>query len=362
MTNPLEQPSLLGQPAAEQSRIRSIMQSLLRTLGPAVLGALIALLLGAVLILLSGSDPVVAYRAMLRGAFGGTRQLTETALKATPMLLVGLGLTVAFKARVWNIGGEGQFFIGALFGSFVALTFSSLPPILLIPVMLVAGMAGGAVWGLIPALLRTKRGMSEIITTLMLNYVAIFVIEYVARVPLRDPNGFLPESAQFARAARLPGLFGTRIHLGVLLALALIPLVYLLIWRTPVGFRLRAIGSKSSVARFAGINVEGGIIFVLLFSGAMAGLSGIIEVSYLHSRLKGSISGGYGFSGILVALLGRLHPVGVLFAAIFFSALSMGANSMHTLTGLPATLADAIQALVVLFVLGVDAWFRLRRT
>ena len=362
MTKPLEQPSFLSPVASRRSIVKMMLNRGLRIFGPAVLGALIALLIGAVLIILAGSDPIIAYQAMLRGAFGGSRQLTETALKATPMLLIGLGLTVAFKARVWNIGAEGQYFIGALFGSFIALQFSTLPAVLLIPAMLIAGMIGGALWGLIPGLLRTQRGLSEIISTLMLNYIAIFLVEYVARVPLRDPNGFLPETAQFVRAARLPGLFGTRIHVGVLIALALIPLIYILIWRTPVGFRLRAIGSRASVARFAGINVEWGIIFVLLFSGALAGLTGMIEVSYLHTRLKGTISGGYGFSGILVALLGRLHPIGILFAAIFFSALTIGANSMHTLTGLPATLADAIQALVVLFVLGVDAYFRLRRT
>jgi simple sugar transport system permease protein len=339
-----------------------MLRGLLRTLGPAILGALIALLIGAVLIAMAGTDPVVAYQAMLKGAFGGTRQLTETALKATPLLLIGLGLTVAFKARVWNIGGEGQYFIGALFGSYLALRFSTLPSVILIPATLLAGVIGGALWGLIPALLRTKRGINEIISTLMLNYVAIFVIEYVARVPLRDPNGFLPETAQFERAARLSGLFGTRIHAGVFLALALVPLIYLLVWRTPVGFRLRAVGSKASVARFAGIFVERSIIFVLVFSGGLAGLAGIMEVSFLHSRLKGGISGGYGFTAILVALLGRLHPAGVFFAAIFFSALTIGANTMHTLTGLPVTLADVIQALIVLFVVGFDALFRLRRS
>jgi simple sugar transport system permease protein len=331
-------------------------------LGPSLLGALIAFLIGAVLIHWAGSDPLVAYQAMIRGAFGGSRQLTETILKATPMLLIALGLTVAFKARVWNIGAEGQYFMGALLGSILALNFPTLPAIVLIPIMLLAGIIGGALWGLIPALLRTKRGMSEIISTLMLNYVAILIVEYVSRVPLRDPNGFLPETAQFVDAARLPGLFGSRIHIGVLIALALVPVIHILIWRTPIGFRLRAIGSRASVARFAGIDVEMGIIFVLMLSGALAGLAGIMEVSYLHSRLKGAISGGYGFSAILVALLGRLHPVGVLFAAIFFSALTIGANTMHTLTGLPATLVDAIQALVVLFVLGVDAYFRLRRS
>jgi simple sugar transport system permease protein len=338
------------------------LRRFLTAFGPSLLGAVIALLLGAVLILLAGSNPFTAYQAMFNGAFGGSRPLTETILKTIPLLIIGLGLSVAFRARVWNIGAEGQYFVGALLGSIVALQFSTLPAVVLIPVMLLAGIIGGAVWGFIPALLRIKRGISEIISTLMLNYVAILLVEYIARGPLKDPQGFLPETAQFVKAARLPTLFDTRIHIGVLLALAFIPIVYVLVWHTPLGFRLRAIGSRASVARFAGINVEFGIIFALVFSGALAGLTGIMEVSYLHSRLKGTISGGYGFTAILVALLGRLHPVGILFAAIFFSALTIGAESMHTLTGLPATLADAIQALMVLFVLGVDAYFRLRRS
>ena len=342
--------------------VKAISRRILRTLGPSVLGVLFALGIGAILILLSGSDPIVAYQIMLKGAFGGPRQLTETILKATPLLLIGLGLTVAFRARVWNIGAEGQYFIGALFGSFVALQFSTLPPVIVIPATLVAGIIGGAVWGFIPALLRTWRGVSEIITTLMFNYIAIFVIEYVARVPLRDPDGFLPETAQFDKAVRLSGLFNTRIHPGVFLVLALIPIVYVLIWRTPIGFRLRAVGSKTSVARFVGIYVNRSIVFVLIISGGMAGMAGIMEVSFLHSRLKGGISGGYGFTAILVALLGRLHPVGVLFAALFFSALDIGADTMHTFTGLPISLADTIQALVVLFVVGFEAYFRYRRS
>lgn len=340
----------------------TVLRRFFTTFGPSLLGAILALLVGALLIILSGANPMTAYQAMLNGAFGGSRPLTETTLKTIPLLMIGLGLAVAFKARVWNIGAEGQYFMGALLGSLVALNFPNLPAPVLIPAILVAGAIGGAVWGLIPALLRTRRGLSEIISTLMFNYIAIFLVEYMARGPLKDPQGFLPESTQFGAAARLPTLFGTRIHIGVILALVLIPLVYVLIWRTPLGFRLRAIGSRASVARFAGIQVEAAIVFALLFSGTLAGLTGIIEVSYLHSRLKGTISGGYGFAAILVALLGRLHPVGIFFAAIFFAALTIGAESMHTLTGLSATLADAIQALMVLFVLGVDAYFRLRRS
>ena len=362
MTQPLDQSPVLSLAVPPKNVTPSLLRRLLTALGPSLLGVIIALLLGALLILLAGPNPFTAYQAMLSGAFGGSRPLTETILKTIPLLIIGLGLSVAFRARVWNIGGEGQYFMGALLGSIVALQFSMLPAVVLIPAMLLAGIIGGAVWGLIPALLRIKRGISEIISTLMLNYIAILLVEYVARGPLKDPQGFVPETAQFVKAARLPALFDSRIHIGGLLALALIPLVYVLISYTPLGFRLRSIGSRASVARFAGINVESGIIFALIFSGALAGLTGIMEVSYLHSRLKGTISGGYGFMAILVALLGRLHPVGILFAAIFFSALTIGAESMHTLTGLPATLADAIQALLVLFVLGVDAYFRLRRS
>lgn len=361
MTQSLEQPTTLT-PGGGNRRVPGWVRRAWHAVGPPVLGAGLGLLVGAGLILLAGADPIVAYGALLEGAFGGQRQLTETILKATPLLIMSLGLILAFKARVWNIGGEGQYFIGALFGSVIALQFSELPPALLITAMLLAGALGGALWGLIPALLRTKRGISEIISTLMLNYVAIFLIEYIARGPLKDPNGFLPETAQFIQAARLPRLLETRLHIGVIIALILIPVVYVLIWHTPLGFRLRAIGARASVARFAGINVEWGIIFALLFSGALAGLVGLMEVSYLHTRLKGAISGGYGFTGILVALLGRLHPVGALLAAIFFAALSIGANSMHTITGLPATLTDAIQAIVVLCVLGTDALFRLWRS
>lgn len=346
---------------ARRSR-RLLVKRVAQALGPALLGALIAFLIGALMIWLSGSNPLVAYRAMLHGAVGGSRQLTEVALKATPLLLIGLGLTVAFRARVWNIGAEGQYFIGALFGSVIALQFPDLPSYILLPAILIAGTIGGAIWAFIPALLRVYRGMNEIITTLMLNYIALFFVEYMARVPLKDPNGFLPESAQFSDAARLPGLFGSRIHAGVLLALFLVPVIYLLVWRTPFGFRLRAIGSRASVARFVGINVEKGIVLVLVLSGALAGLAGIMEVSFLHSRLKSGISANYGFTAILVALLGRLHPVGAVFAALFFSALTIGAYSMHTLTGLPISLADTLQALMVLFVLGFDAYFRLRRS
>ena len=268
---------------------------------------------------------------------------------------MGLGLSVAFRARGWNIGGEGQYYIGALVGGAIALTFPGWPRPLLIAAMLIGGVVGGILWAMIAGLLKVRRGMSEIISTLMLNYIAILFVQYMARGPLQQPGGYLPESAQFVQAARMPILLGNRIHLGVLLALLFVPIVYALLWLTPLGFRLRAVGSRASVARYAGISVEKIILFALAFSGALAGLAGIIEVSSLHTRLKGDISGGYGFTGILVALLGRMHPVGVAIASLFFAALTIGAQTMHVVYGLPDALASAIQAIVVLCVLAADA-------
>jgi simple sugar transport system permease protein len=327
----------------------------LTTLGAPVVGVLVGLGIGALLMLVAGANPLAAYAVMAHGAFGGQRQIEETLLKTAPLLLMGLGLTAAFRARVWNIGGEGQYYIGALVGGTIALSFPSWPRPLLIAAMLVGGMVGGILWATIAGLLKVRRGMSEIISTLMLNYIAILIVQYVARGPLQQPGGYLPESAQFVAAARMPILLGSRIHLGVLLAFLFVPIVYALLWMTPLGFRLRAVGSRASVARYAGINVEKIVLFALAFSGALAGLAGIIEVSTLHTRLKGEISGGYGFSGILVALLGRMHPVGVAVASLFFAALTIGAQTMHIVYGLPDALAGAIQAIVVLCVLAADA-------
>lgn len=251
--------------------------------------------------------------------------------------------------------------MGALFGGVIALTFPEWPRPLLLGTMLLAATLGGALWAMLAGVLKIRWGVSEIISTLLLNYIAVFFMEYMARGPLQEPGGYLPESAQLVRAARMPVFLGSRIHLGVLLTVALVPVVYALLWSTPLGFRLRAVGSRASVARYAGINVERAILFVMAFSGALIGLAGIIEVSTLHTRLKGDISGGYGFSGILVALLGRMHPLGVAVASILFAALIIGAESMHVVSGLPDALADAIQAVIVLSVLAVDALARRRQ-
>lgn len=330
------------------------------SIGAPVLGCLIGLVIGAFLILLANADPIGAYGTMLKGAFGGERQITETLLKAAPLLLIALGLTIAFRAKIWNIGAEGQYYMGALAGGLVALYLTDLPRILLIPLMLLAAVVGGMVWAYVAAFLKVRTGMNEIISTLMLNYIAILLMEYLARGPLQEPGGYLPVSAQFDKVTRLPTMFGTRVHIGILIAALLVPIIYTLLWSTPLGFRVRAVGSRASVARYAGINVKKIIVFVLVASGGIAGMAGIIEVATLHTRLKAGISSGYGFSAILVALLGRMNPIGVTVAAVFFAALIIGSEAMHVVYGLPVSLADAIQAIIVLSVLAVDAIARRR--
>lgn len=349
---PKMQKSKEGQQAHQASNLIS--------LGAPVLGAIVGLLIGALLIWITGSNPIDAYWIMFKGAFGGGRQITETLLKTTPILLIGLGMTVAFRARVWNIGGEGQYFMGALLGGLVALYWTELPQPLLWIVMLLAGVLGGVLWAFIPAFLKIRFRVNEIISTLMLNYIASLLVIYLTRGPLQEPGGVYPISAKFASVTLLPVFPGTRIHLGVFLAFILVPIIYLLLWKTPLGFRLRAVGSRPSVAQYAGIDVNKTIVSALVISGGLAGLAGIIEVLMIHTRLKGTISGGYGFSAVLVALLGRMNPFGVMIASIFFAALIIGAETMHVLSGLPPELADAIQAVIVLSVLAVHAWVRLK--
>jgi simple sugar transport system permease protein len=344
---------------AEQKPSAFSRQRLVSLAAP-VLGVLLGLFIGGILILIAGESPLEVYAAMLYGAFGGQRQITETLLKTGPLLLMGLGLTVAFRAKVWNIGGEGQYYIGALVGGVIALYFAHWWRPILLAAMIVGGLIGGALWALIPAIFKVKNGINEIITTLMFNFIALFLVSYLVRGPLQDPDGVYPQTARFDPVTQLPDLLGTRLHSGLLLALVLVPVIYVLLWQTPLGFRLRAVGSSAFVARYAGINVERTIVFVMIFSGALAGLTGLIEVSTLHTRLKGTITGGYGFSGILVALLGRLNPFGVAAAALFFAALTIGAEAMHVVAGLPPALADAIQAIIVLSVLIVDAVARRR--
>jgi simple sugar transport system permease protein len=311
-----------------------------------------ALPVAGVLILVVGGNPVKAYIALLVGAFGSARAWTEIILLATPLLLIGLGLALAFRCKIWNIGAEGQYLVGALCATWIGLTWGdTLPGIVILPLMFLAGALGGALWGFIPGILKARLGLSEIVISLMLNYVALYGLAYLVRSPLKNPEYYLPQTAPLPEAARLPRLFGSRLHLGVLIGLGAVFLVYFVLWRTTFGYELRAVGANLKAAEAAGINVPRSIVLVMVLSGVFAGLAGTVEVAGVHYHLSQGVSAGFGYTAVLIAILGRSNPYGVLFAGFLFSSLVIGADYMHRSANLQQALVEFIQATVVLFFL-----------
>ena len=319
--------------------------------GPMVL----ALLVCAVPVMLSGANPWYAYSVMFAGAFGSLDGIADVVMRATPLLLTALGTTVAFKGGQWNIGGDGQIYFGALGATLTGLAFQGLPLWLHLPLAIAGGFLGGALWALPAALLKAGRGVSEIITTLMLNYIAVFFISYLVKGPLQGPSEFMPQTATIPETARLPLLFeGFRLHGGTVVALLLVVAVYFLLQRTSLGYNFRAVGENPKASRYGGIKVSLVIILIMSISGGLSGLAGANEVLGYHYRLFDGISPGYGFTGIIVALLGRLNPFGVLASSVLFSGLIVGANEMQRVVGVPTAIAGIIQATIVLFVLGAE--------
>jgi general nucleoside transport system permease protein len=343
--------------SSENNKI-SIVWNLLKA---PIIGLFAGLMVGAGLIAVAGLNPIEAYRIMGRGIFGGSYQITEVLLFSTPLLFNALGACISFRANIFNIGGDGQYYLGALLGTLVALYCTSLPRVPLLLLFLIAGCIGGAIWALIPALLKIILDVNEIISTLLLNYVAILLITYLARSPLNDPDSYLPVSAKFDEIVRLPELFGTRIHLGVVLALIFVPIVWYFLWRTPLGLKTRGIGSSKSVAQFVGFPFNKIYIMIFLFAGGLAGLAGAIQVNTLHLRLKADIGSGFAFNGALIALLSRLNPIAAAVVALLFGALEVGVGAMQALGGVPPQLATSIKAIMVLAVLIVDSRGNLRK-
>ena len=331
-----------------------------------VLATLLALAFGAVLLLLLGVNPLTAYSALFRGAFGTVSGLTQTLSKATPLLLVGLGICIAFRGGVINIGGEGQIIIGAVAAAAVALALPTLPGVLLVPLTLGAGVLGGAVWGGIAGVLKARFGVNEILSTVMLNAIALQLMNYLLRGPMLDPVQ-IAAGTNIAQSATLPDQVWllrlvprTLLHVGLILAVILALLVFIFLWRTTIGFRIRAVGLNPSAARYAGIPVRRYMALALILSGAFAGLAGAVEVTGVHHRMIEGLSGGYGFSGIVAALFGKLHPLGAIPASIIFGGLLVGADKMQRTVQVPGSLVVAINGLIVLFVVASDFFVRRR--
>ncbi|MCP4959058.1 MAG: ABC transporter permease [Actinomycetia bacterium] len=327
------------------------------------LGAVIAaLFLGALMILALGANPFEGYWELIKGAFGGTDNLANTATRAMPLLLVGTGITISFRAKVINIGGEGQIIAGALLSTVTALTVPGLPPIVLIPLVLLMGCVGGAIWGGIPGALKAYLGVNEILSTIMLNIVAIQLMNYLLRDPLIDPLEIergtrIPQTERLSENADLPILIpGTRLHLGVVVALMAAVAAWVFLWRTTLGYRVRAVGASAPAARYAGISVKRMTTLALTLSGAMCGLAGAVLVfgSESHRLLTDGSSSGFtgvaGFNGIVAALFGGLHPLWTIPSSFLFGGLLVGANAMQRAIQVPAALIVAINGLVVVFV------------
>lgn len=325
-----------------------------------VVSVALALVVCAVFLLLSGVDPFQAYKKMFSGVVGTSYGITETVLKAIPLMLAGLGLGVAFRMQLWNIGGEGQLYMGAAAATGLALVLPDQPIYVLLPLMVLAGCIAGGMWALVSAIPRAYLGVNETITTLMLNYVAISWVDYLVYGPWRDPEGYnFPLTRVFSESATLPVIFGHRIHLGLIFGLILAVVLYIVIFRTKWGYEIRVIGESEQSARYAGMNIKKQIILVMFFSGALCGLAGMSEVSGVVHRLQPGISPGYGFTAIIVAWLAKLNPLATVVVAVLFGALQTGGLIVQT-AGISATMVSMIQGALLFFILGGDLLVRYR--
>lgn len=315
-----------------------------------VWAVLFSLVLGMGLVALAGANPLHAYAELLRGAFADVFGIATTLVKATPLLFAGLGVAIAYRAGLFNIGAEGQIYLGGLGAALVGLYIHGLAPVVHIPLALLAAFAAGALWGLVPILLKVARGVNEVITTLLMNYVAIFLISAIVEGPLIEPGAPYPYTRPMDAATTLPVIIPTTdAHAGIIIALVVAVILHVLFARTPFGFRLRAVGANPNAAAYAGINVTRTLILAMTIGGGLAGLGGAAEVIGLKHRLFAGFSPGYGYNAIVVAFLSNGQPLGVVVMALFFGALHSGASIMQRSLGVPVAIVFAIQGLAVLF-------------
>lgn len=311
----------------------------------------LAFSIGALIIYAIGANPIKAYSVLVRAAFGSVNGFAETMMKACPLMLAGLGVSIAYRAKFWNIGAEGQIYAGGITSAIAGIYITNLPIYIHLPLTLLAGFAGGALWGFIPGVLKAKYKVNEVITTLMLNYIVILLAAYLVHAPMRDKASGINISPQLAITAWLPTVIPrTRFHSGILIALVIAVILFFVINRTVLGYQIRAVGENLRASRFAGIPVEQTIILTMVLSGALAGLAGAIEVSGVQHRLVDGFSPGYGYLAIAVALLANLEPLGVILSSILFAALLNGADAMQRTASVPITVIYVIEGLVIIFI------------
>jgi len=333
------------------SLVKPSRNSIIRTLIP--MGtALLAFVVTAFLLIYGGFDPLEAYGLLLQGSVGGVREIGETLVRSTSLILTGLAIGFAFRCRLWNIGAEGQLYFGAIGAVVIALTAVGQIPVFGVIIAIIFGAIFGGAWAAIAGLLKSRLGVNEIIVTIMLNFIAILFVDFLVRGGPLQAVGFEPQTELIPITAQLPMLIeGTRLHAGFLLAIGAAILVYLILFKSKLGFSLRATGVNPKAASYAGIDIKKSILITIIISGAIAGVAGAALVQGVNDRLLPNISPGYGFIAIVIALLGREHPLGIVFVAVFFGALMSGANLMYQTMGIPVAIAGTLQALVLIFAL-----------
>ena len=326
--------------------------------------SLIAALVVALVLLAIGASPLETYKTILLGPLSDLFGMTEVLVRAVPLLLVALGIAISFRSGIINIGAEGQIQMGVLASTAVALALPGLPKLYLLPMALMAGALAGALWGGIAGWLRARLQVNEILSTVMLNYIAGQIYTFLLRGPMLDPaeremGSGTPQSMRLPDHAILDYLVpGTRLHTGLVLALVMALLVWILLWKTTLGYRMRAAGAGAKAARYAGIPVERYLIVAMLFAGGFAGLAGAVEVTGVHHRAIEGISSGYGFAGIVVALFGMLHPAGIIPSAAFFGVLLIGADMTQRSAGVPANMVLVLQGVIILSIVSAQSFLR----
>ena len=327
-----------------------------------VFAIVLAFLVGAIVILLNKQNPLMAYWALLEGAFGKPYRLANTFQRAVPLTLTGLSVAVAFRAGVWNIGSEGQLYLGAFAAAWAGFTFQGLPGMIFIPVIFLFGALGGGLGGFVPGVLKARYGMDEVITTIMLNSVFMLFTSYLVNYPFKTAQGQMGATDKIADVARLSRLVKlSKFNTGAFFSIMMLGLMFYLMQKSRVGYEWKMLGDNPLFARYIGISPVRHIVAVMILSGALAGMAGALEVLGVHYRFIEHISPGYGYDGILIAMIAMYHPLGVVLVAIIFGALKVGALPMEQFSNVPSELIDVLQSIIILFVAaetGIVAWLR----
>lgn len=316
-----------------------------------VMMVVVALLIGAILVVLSGNSPLEAYSMMLKGAFGGQQKITELFVKLIPTLIMALGVSIAYRAQLWNIGAEGQFIMGSVASMAVAL-YVPVPMIIRIPLSFIVAVLAGGLWAGLAGWLKTRFNSNEVITTLMLNYIASYFLLYLINGPMQDPYSDLSQSDLVPEGMRLGKLLGEtyRLHTGLFIMIAIV-IIMIFFWKTSLGYKIDLTGQGEKVATYAGVNVKRTVIITMVISGAFSGIAGWIETFGINYRLMDGIAGDAGNIATIVALLGSLNVYGIIAAAGFFSVLLCGGATMQRMTEVPYSVVDVIQGLIIIFVI-----------